>query len=239
MMRFPMVQGLIERRVLVNYRVDPTRLERILPRPLAPKLVRGYGIGGICLIRLKGIRPLQVPGPLGISSENAAHRIAVVLPDGTEGVYIPRRDTSSLLNWLVGGRLFPGVHHRSRFEVEEGDGRYAITLTDRTGEILLSVKAGSADALPAASAFRSLAEASAFFEAGVRGYSPAAAPGRLDSLELRTKEWSVTPLAVHEVFSGFFDERRRFPEGSVQFDSALLMRDIRHEWHAGAAIYVS
>ena len=45
--------------------------------PFRPKLVKGKGIAGICLIRLKQIRPRFVPSFLGISSGNAAHRIAV------------------------------------------------------------------------------------------------------------------------------------------------------------------
>lgn len=51
-----------------------------------------------------------------IHSENAAHRIAVEWDfEGKtfEDVYIPRRDTNSFFNTLVGGRLFPGIHHRA------------------------------------------------------------------------------------------------------------------------------
>jgi hypothetical protein len=39
--------------------------------------MHGMGIAGICLIRLKQIRPRSLPALLGLSSENAAHRIAV------------------------------------------------------------------------------------------------------------------------------------------------------------------
>jgi hypothetical protein len=31
--------------------------------------------------------------------------------------------------------------------------------------------------------------------------------------------------------SSFFEDEKRFPRGSVQFDHALIMRDIPHEWH--------
>jgi len=75
--RLPVIRGVIERRVLVNFRVDPAALERVLPPPLRPKLVGTFGIGGICLIRLRDIRPRLVPSAFRISSENAAHRIAV------------------------------------------------------------------------------------------------------------------------------------------------------------------
>jgi hypothetical protein len=91
--------GLIRRRLLVNFRVGEEVMERFLPPPFRPKLRRGYAIAGICLIRLQQIRPPWLPRFCGISSKNAAHRIAVLWdePSGEsrEGVIIPRRDTGS------------------------------------------------------------------------------------------------------------------------------------------------
>src|SRR5262245_29996959 len=119
-MRIPTIRGLIDRRILVNFRVDPEVLSRIVPRPFRPQLVGGHGMAGICLIRLSGLRPRWLRAAVGIGSENAAHRIAVEWDDGgiaRHGVYIARRDSSSLWNALAGGRLFPGVHHHSRFVV--------------------------------------------------------------------------------------------------------------------------
>jgi hypothetical protein len=49
---------------------------------------------------------------------------------------------------------------------------------------------------------------------------------------LTSLDWAVEPLAVTRVESSFFDDRSRFAEGSVRFDCALLMRNVRHEWHA-------
>src|SRR5262249_9718302 len=99
-MKLPTLQGIIDRRMLVNYGVDPGVAERVLPAPFRPKLAQGYAMAGICLIRLKQIRPMFVPAAVGMSSENAAHRFAVqwdVNGETREGVFIPRRDTSSKL----------------------------------------------------------------------------------------------------------------------------------------------
>ena len=98
-MQLPAIQGIIDRRILVNYRIDADVLAAVLPPPFKPILIGGFGIGGICLIRLKHVRPKFLPIEVGIRSENAAHRIAVEWVDGGtrhEGVYIPRRDTSSV-----------------------------------------------------------------------------------------------------------------------------------------------
>jgi Uncharacterized conserved protein (COG2071) len=233
-MRIPVIHGVIDRRILVNYRVDPDVLARLVPAPFRPKVVRGVGMVGICLIRLKHIRPAFLPGWLGISSENAAHRAAVEWDDRgvtREGVYIPRRDTNSRLNALVGGRLFPGVHHHARFVVREAAERYEVALTSNDGDTRVSVRGRRADRLPASSVFRSLDEASAFFRGGSLGYSATADPTRFQGLELRCFHWRVEALDVEEVRSSFFEDATLFPKGGIEFDCALLMRGIEHEWH--------
>jgi hypothetical protein len=40
------------------------------------------------------------------------------------------------------------------------------------------------------------------------------------------------PLLVERVESSFFSNTDWFPPGSAEFDSAFLMREIEHEWHA-------
>ncbi|KLU06259.1 hypothetical protein RISK_001470 [Rhodopirellula islandica] len=233
-MRIPTIRGLIDRRVLVNFRVDLDVLSRVCPSPFRPQAVGGFGIAGICLIRLKHIRPKRWPSFLGISSENAAHRIAVEWDiDGVTqtGVYIPRRDTSSILNAVAGGRVFPGVHHRARFMVRETDEEYHIAMDSVDGTAHVAVEGRTADGLPEHSVFASVAECSQFFEAGSLGYSPASEAAQFDGLELRAANWRVQPLAVTSVQSSFFDDQAVFPEGSVAFDNALLMRGMDHEWH--------
>jgi hypothetical protein len=77
-MRVPVIQGVIRRRILVNFRVDPDVMKAQLPSRFTPKLQRNHAIAGVCLIRLEAIRPRLLPGFAGIPSENAAHRIAVL-----------------------------------------------------------------------------------------------------------------------------------------------------------------
>jgi hypothetical protein len=232
--RIPVVRGVIDRRILVNYHVDPSVLAPLLPAPFRPKVSHGVGMVGICLIRLKHVRPTFLPSWLGISSENAAHRTAVEWDDtGTpqEGVYVRRRDTNSWLNSLAGGRLFPGIHHHATFTVEETSDRYSVALRSDDGVTNMSVRGRRTDKLPASSVFRSLAEASGFFQAGSLGYSATSDPQRFQGLELRCLDWHVEPLEVEEVRSSFFEDASLFPKGSIEFDCALLMRAIKHEWH--------
>lgn len=238
-MRLPTIQGIIDRRVLVNYRVDADVVSRILPSPFKPKLANGYAMAGICLIRLKHIRPSFIPFPVGIRSENAAHRFAVVWErDGRkhEGVFIPRRDSSSRLNTLAGGRIFAGEHHHARFDVCETNDELKVSFVSDDGHSRLNLRMRFAENLPANSVFASLDEASRFFEAGSLGYSVTSNPSRYEGLELKCKSWSVRSLEIESIQSSYFDDPSRFPPGSAALDCALLMRNVQHEWHARGSI---
>jgi hypothetical protein len=238
-MRLPKVHGTIRRRLLINYRVDPVVMSRLLPPPFQPKLHENSAIAGICLIRLEDIRPRRVPRVLGLSSENAAHRVAVVWEDKTgahEGVYIPRRDTGSLVNHVAGGRLFPGEHHRATFHVTEDGERIALHMHSADGQVELDVAGRTATELPATSRFATVSDASAFFERGGIGYSVTSSGDRLDGVVLTTDAWKVEALDVERARSTYFDDRTRFPSGSICFDCGLMMRNIPHEWTAAQEI---
>ncbi len=231
-MNLPTIKGTIDRRILINYQVDRDVLTKYLPSPFRPKLVNDKGVVGICLIRLKNIRPKGLPKTFGISSENGAHRIAVEWTEHgeiKEGVFIPRRDTSSKLNSLAGGRIFPGVHHLANFSVGEEKGNYSIEFKS-DDDTFLSIKAKETTKWNTGSVFDSLECASDFFENGAVGYSPNKIGETFDGLELRTYEWKVKPLSVSEVKSSFFEDETIFPKGTVKFDNALLMKNIEHEW---------
>lgn len=238
----PTISGVIRRRILVNFRIDPAVMRRILPEPFEPKLCDGAAIAGICLIRLEAIRPRLIPASLGVSSENAAHRIAVSWTDeggrACEGVYIPRRDSSSLLNHLAGGRLFPGEHHLAKFEVIDEPEHISLSMRSSDGKVAVDVRGRPARALPEGSRFGSLEEASAFFQAGSLGYSETSGGRYLDGISLVTKQWDVAPLDVEHVFSSYFSDPALFPGGSVELDCALLMRNIEHEWQSAPNLLV-
>ena len=234
-MALPILRGTIARRILVNFRAQPQVVQALLPAGLRPKLHQGHAMAGVCLIRLEKLRPRFVSPPLGLSSENAAHRFAVEWEeDGAvrEGVFIRRRDTTSLLSTLAGGRLFPGEHHAAIFRVREDSESIDLEMASRDSETSVRLRARLALGLPRASIFGSLDESSDFFEAGSLGFSPRTGSARLDGMRLQTQGWRVQALDVGEVHSSFFFNRKYFPQGSITFDHALLMRGIEHEWHA-------
>jgi hypothetical protein len=229
-MRLPTIHGYIDRRILINFTVDPNYVRKIIPEPFRPKVYKDKAIVGICLIRLKNIKLKGLPDFVGISSENGAHRIAVEWDEEgetKEGVYIPRRDTSLRLNTILGGRIFPGKHYLAKFNVKEGDGNYHVDFTS-SDNTSISIDAKEIEYFDTKSIFETLENVSEFFEKGAVGYSPNR--DRYEGLKLQAYTWQVRPLEVQNVHSSFYENEAIFPKGSVQFDNALLMTRVEHEW---------
>jgi hypothetical protein len=178
-----------------------------------------------------------VPFRIGLSSENAAHRVAVVRSDSEDAVFIPRRDSNSWLNHMIGGRLFPGEHHRARFTVVDDGKHIHLKMMSVDRDVSVEVSGRPSPRLPPGSVFASVDQASRFFERGSLGYSATRDPRRFDGLVLETHGWSVEPLEVTDVSSSYFNNRKVFPSGSVQFDHALIMRDLQHQWRSVPDLY--
>jgi len=133
------------------------------------------------------------------------------------------------LNAWAGGRVFPGIHHRAGFNVNESDGNFIVAFKADDGTYL-SINARETGEWNEESLFDSLDSAADFFKRGSVGYSPDKIGEAFEGLELKTLRWEVFPLKVKEVRSSFFENKSIFPEGSIRFDNALLMKSIEHEW---------
>ncbi|MGH9278249.1 MAG: DUF2071 domain-containing protein [Acidimicrobiales bacterium] len=220
-----MIRSRLERRILVNYRIDPDALASLLPAPFRPAIVGGYAVAGICLIRLGRLRPVGLPARLGITTENAAHRIAVEWDTAggpVAGVFVPRRDTSSRLTAALGGR----AHHPARFHVEEDDGAYRIEMASLDGEVEIRLAAHGAGTVMAGSVFDTVEAASDFFRCAPVGLTPSPRVGVFDRVALTVDRWAIEPLELDEVRSSVFDALPATP------DSAFLMHGVDATWRA-------
>jgi Uncharacterized conserved protein (COG2071) len=230
----PVLEGLIARRILLNFRAEPAVAQAAVPPPLEVQRVGRQAIVGVCLIRLERIRPKGLPALAGLSSENMAHRFAIRFPgeQGREdGVFIPRRDTDSGFVGLLGGRLFPGYHHLADFRVRESSDGLAMDVRTDGGVADVRLRARWTARWPGSAVFGDLEEASEFFRRAPCGFSGGRDGRTLEGLRLRTLEWRVEPLAVDDVAAAYYDDAARFPPGSIAFDHALVMRAVPHEWH--------
>jgi hypothetical protein len=134
-----------------------------------------------------------------------------------------------MFNTLAGGRIFPGRHFHARFDVKEGDGNYQVAFKSSDGAFI-SIDAKKSENFNPDSIFQNFENASRFFEGGAIGYSPN--NSKYEGLQLKTFNWKMEPLQVASVQSSFFEDETVFPQGSTQFDNALLMTQIKHEWHS-------
>ena len=232
-MKLPIIRGVVQRRLLVNYRVDPDAIRDWLPEPFEPMLHRGWAVAGVCLIRMQQFPPALVPFVRGRGSENAAHRVAVSWSDEggrREGVFVHRSHTDSLLGHLAGRTILPGEQRRARFEVHDDGRDIRVAMRSSDGRVAVEIAGHAAAAMPPASIFASIREASLFFERGSLGYGPVQGGRSYEGVLAEPQEWAVHPLAVTHVRSSLFDDESRFAPGSAVFDHALVMRDVEHVW---------
>jgi hypothetical protein len=211
----------IDRRLLVNWRADPAAIEPLLPAGFRIHEVAGQAVVGVCLIRLRHLRPSGMPRWLGITTESAAHRIAVLGPDHEPGVYVLRRDTDSRLAALAGGRLFPGPHTHGRVAVEEGGDQLDLAFRAPDGAAVTA--AGHVDPAVRSALFGSLDAARDFFAGGSTAHSPDRAGTALDAVELAADRFELEPVALHHATSTIWDPL-------ATLDSAFLMRDVPATW---------
>lgn len=223
----PTLRAQVRRRLLITYRVDPEVAASLVPFPFRPQLVNGSAVAGVCMIGLQAVRPGWLRFRLGFRTENVAHRVAVEWDEdgGTRsGVYIVERHSSSLLPVLGGGRLFPGVQRRGRFDLDEDSDRFRVRMTAPGIRVAVDVETGGGWQ---SELFATVDESSEFHRQGSVGWSPCVNGDGVEALELTSKEWAAEAGFVHSVESSFFES---LPEGSAVLDSALVMRDLPFFW---------
>lgn len=230
----PVLEGIIARRILLNFHADPEVVQNLVPSPLKVQTHHGNAVVGVCLIRLEKLRPRGMPEVMGLTSENMAHRVAVLHPveDRWEpGVFIWRRDTDQKLVQWLGGRMFPGVHHGANFHVQEVPGSIGMYVRTEDGRASLAFASHNTPSIMRTSMFDDMADASEFFRKGDCGYSCSMRGDQLEGMQLKTLRWEMSPLDVDLKYSAFFSDESKFPAGSIEFDSGLIMRGIPHKWH--------
>jgi hypothetical protein len=230
----PTLEGIIARRILLNFRADPEVVRPHVPAPLEVALQNGFAVIGVCLIRLEKLRPKGLPSLIGLSSENMAHRVAIRYPHQgalKDGVFIWRRDTDQRLISLLGGRLFPGVHRTAEFCVRENDARLAMHVHTENQEADVQFRADEKAGWEKTKLFAAFDDAREFFRKGDCGFSCSLQENKLEGMQLETLTWNVAPLAAHDITARFYERLGAARPGSIEYDCALLMRGIPHRWH--------
>ncbi len=224
---FTTLRAQVRRRLLISYRIDPVVAQSLIPQQFRPQIVDGSAVAGVCMIGLQSVRPGWLRPRVGFRTENVAHRIAVEWDEKGKtrtGVYIVERHSSSLVPVLAGGRLFPGVQKRARFDLDETESRFRVSMAAPGTRVSVDVRLGGEWT---STLFPTVEAASAFHEQGAVGWSPRRDGKGVEPLELTSKEWAAEPGQVMSLQSSYFDA---LPEGAATLDSVVVMRDIPFFW---------
>jgi len=230
----PRLEGVIARRVLLNFWADPAAVRKCIPGVFEVATVNGHAVVGVCLTRLEQLRPKGMPAFFGLAAESMAHQVAIryrTRQGWQDGVFIWRRETDCPLLVQLGGRLFPGVHRLADFHVVDIPTSLTFDVHTESGAADVAVRALPAEARPSTELFRRVDDASGFFERGAYSFSGSRDDHSLEAIRLDSLRWDVSPLRIESAHAAFFADSRRFPRGAIGFDGALLMRNFAHEWH--------
>lgn len=240
-MPFSIARGVIDRKVIVQYRVDPDVLALQLPEPYRPRLIRGVGVAGVCVFRVRGFHHRLLPTILQNVSENIVYRVGVEWTEDQKlcaGVYTLRQETSSLLKSTLERRTSWGTRlFHAHIRVDDHEGTYRIAACSRDAQFRLLIQAQLQREFTAHSVFRSAEDAAEFLE---RQFEASVNPDDSRPTVLGTRHatgldeynvgWHVEPLAIQQLVTEFFDDTARFPAGAIQFDCAVVASSVQPAW---------
>ena len=208
--RTPVLQGTIEWRVLVVYRLDPAAVLDLIPAPFEAQVVNGFAVGAIALSKLTDVRPPGLPALLGVTVEHAAHLFAVkwrsapsrgrrLHPEAAHQLADDGPDRrSSVPGRVRAGRL------RSRGATVEAARR--VSTWRGVVDAAVHSRSGAGDEVNGSELFAFTVEASLLFRRGAVGYSLRRKGGVLDGVEMRTRTWNRSTPHRSSGRSSYFDD---------------------------------
>lgn len=220
---------LIDRRILILYRVSTAALEQVLPAAAEPREVADRALAGIAFRRRRTMRSGWVPAQLG-TSQCATHFVLLRKCRGAgchPGVVALRHDCSSRWQawWSSAGRS-----HHARFEVADYVDSLELAGDSDDRVMQLRFKAHPARGLPYRSIFRSIPQVTDYLADDLAGL------GLLQSRQVAEESsggWAhlrLEPLEVAQLESSIFDRWRQASPGLVEFDSAFSLREDQLAW---------
>ncbi|MHB0957569.1 MAG: hypothetical protein ACYC0X_26110 [Pirellulaceae bacterium] len=223
--------GVVDRRVLILYRVVPEVLSEALPWGVRALEIHGRAVAGIAFARHRMAKSRLLPARL-VSSHTASHFVVVTgsqQSGGRDAALVTRCDCSSRFRLWIGGRP---IYHHARFRVVEERESLELVGDSDDRAMHLSLRAHVVRNLPHGSIFRTPGQAMEFLRA---------CAGELDltlggAVEMDTSETGrrlrLQPLKVERLESSIFENLRRGALERVEFDSAYWVRDDEFAWAA-------
>lgn len=173
----------------------------------------------------------------GMSTENAAYRFAVEWDsDGKTcyGVYVPKRETSSNLTAIAGGKIFPGQFDLASFDSFQEGNHFQVSVRKGDEAPHIFFDGDVVAEYPSGSIFSNYDEAREFLLQATVGFSPGSHRD-LDGIELKLIDVDIQPMSIRRASMTYLENSVDFPPGSATLDSAMIMRGLKHEWHPASA----
>ena len=163
------LDGVVTRRFLITYPVQPTALARFLPPDADLSTWQGLGWVSACFVNIRHMRPSLVPRPVGIEFNYLVHRTRarVPYPDGVrrESVLVLEANITRGLATALGQRLSGVRFHTRDIRLLETPDYWRVRMRDDAGAVLYQAdiaKVSIGDELPTSSRFPDLATADEF-----------------------------------------------------------------------------
>lgn len=229
-MKISTIAGWLTWRIAVNYRVAPHVMREWIPEPFRPKLIEGHALAGLDLVHQKHQRIAGLPKRMGLTSFLAVHRVLVEWEEmgmRKTGLFVLRRDSSLSVHAWAGGRMYPGLYHRSRFKVSQKDDAFSLRMRSRDDQTI-AFEAEKTSHFPHYASFGQINRVAS----AIRAASPAyqARPDHCDiyeGVDWEIKRWQPQPLRVTHLHASFFEG---MPKNSIFFDHAFLIGESPHRW---------
>ena len=161
---FPM-ETIFQNCYLVNYAMEPSLLQSLLPYPIQPNIYNGEAFLSVVVSELEDMRPTFIPKGLGFNFNQIVYR-AIVTCNNERGVHFLRSDANNKVMCLT-GNLFSFFHFNyARIESTLNDGHHRINVLTKNKEADIVANYDLCKAnkeMPKYSVFSSLEDAKEFF----------------------------------------------------------------------------
>jgi uncharacterized protein YqjF (DUF2071 family) len=219
---------------LVNFRMAPETLARVLPPPLEPDVYRGQAFLSVVIAEMEQMRPAFMPPALGITYQQVVYR-AVVRCGDQRGVHFLRSDADNPLMVVMGNLLSFFRFHEARVVRASGAGLHHFDLVAASGDhadihATFDVGRGSR-AVPASSVFPDIDKAQRFLVELYTAFRPSSDGATMSSVDIERGRWHIRMVDAPRARFDLMDGSHPFPAGSTTLDSVIYVEDIEYLWH--------
>ncbi len=226
-----------KRPMLLLFRVDPDRLEKILPLHARPRTLYGQAMLGILLRRQRDRLGTTWPGSL-----TGAERMDLFAnvswcdaPVQRPGVFVLRSDTSSRWHVLL-GQCTPGpTAHHARIRVEGKEGAIEVRADSDDGAVHLGMSAHCHPAVSPTSIFGSPSHAMNYLRQSLVHLKALDRHSKRD-MGYRKPHWRLQPLQADQLEADIRCNDPQLSAADFHFDSAFFLRFIEPVWSEQEAI---